>query len=233
MKRFLIKFGLTSNNQLNNKKMKTKKSTLTFLFCGFILLATSCGSKNEPASQALPDPVQKEIIAQIFGAGASASGVSMVSPSKTMASQPVFKSPASAATSIPIPSSTTDGQNGGTLTLSGSMDISSNSADAGTISMTMNEVFAGFGILADTKTYTMSGTIQYTGNFIISTNKMTGKFTTNGSLTVVGDGYNKQMAINLTETTSVTVNSTTNTTSTSVTVTGTIAGQSINYTVNQ
>jgi hypothetical protein len=103
----------------------------------------------------------------------------------------------------------------------------------GTISMTMSEVFASFGIIADTKTYTLSGTILYTGNIVTTITKMTGKYTTKGSLTVVGASYNKQMTIDLTETMSVTVNSTTSTTSTSVTVTGTIAGQSINYTVTQ
>jgi len=190
-------------------------------------------SKNDPSAQVQPDPIQKEIIAQIFGAGASASGVSMVSPSKTITNQLLFKSTASVATSIPITSSVTDGPNGGTLTLSGNIDISSNSADAGTLSMTMSEVFASFGIIADTKTYTMSGTIQYTGNFVISATKTTGKFTSKGSLTVVGPSYNKQMAIDLTETMIETQNSTTNTASTSVTVTGTIAGESINYTVTQ
>ena len=213
--------------------MKTKKSTLSILSCCFILMVTSCGSKNDPSAQQLPDPIQKEIIAQIFGAGASASGVSMVSSSKTMASQPVFKSPSLAATSIPIPTTVTDGPNGGTISVSGSIDMSTNSADAGTISMTMSEVFAGYGIIADTKTYTMSGTIDYTGNFNISTTKMTGKSTTKGSLTVVGQGYNKQMAIDLTETMTLNVNGTTGTTSNSVNVTGTIAGQSINYTVTQ
>ena len=213
--------------------MKTKKSTLSILFYCFIVMATSCGSKDEPSAQKLPDAIQKEIIAQIFGAGARTSGVSMVSPAKTIANQPVFKSPASGAISIPIPTSTTDGPNGGTLTLSGTMDMSSNTAEAGTLSMTMSEVFAGYGILADTKTYTMSGTILYTGDFVMSTTKMTGKYTVKGSLTVVGAGYNKQMAIDLTETMSVNVNSTTNTSSTSVTVTGTIAGESINYTVTQ
>ena len=213
--------------------MKTKKSVLSIVFCSLIILATGCGSKNDPSAQKLPDAVQKEIIAQIFGAGASASGVSMVSPSKTSANKPVFKSPTTGAISIPIPTSTTDGPNGGTLTLSGTMDMSSNTAEAGTLSMTMSEVFAGYGILADTKTYTMSGTILYTGDFVMSTNKMTGKFTVKGSLTVVGAGYNKQMAIDLTETMTVNVNSTTNTSSTSVTVTGTIAGESINYTVTQ
>jgi hypothetical protein len=73
--------------------MKTKKTTLSILLCSFIILATSCGSKNEPAAQTLPDPIQKEIIVQIFGAGASVSGASMVSPSKTMASQPVLNHP--------------------------------------------------------------------------------------------------------------------------------------------
>ena len=213
--------------------MKTKKSTLSILSCCFILLVTSCGSKNDPSAQQLPDPIQKEIIAQIFGAGASISGVSMVSPSKNMANHPAFKSPALAATSIPIPTTVTDGPNGGTLTLSGNMDMTSTSADAGTISMTLSEVFAGYGIIADTKTYTLSGTIDYKGNFNISTNKITGKSTTKGSLTVVGQGYNKQMTFDLTETMSVTVNSTTGTTSTSVTVTGSIAGQSINYTVTE
>ena len=222
------------NKQLNNtKKMKAKKSTLSILLCCFIVMATSCGSKNEPSAQQLPDAIQKEIIAQIFGAGTSASGVSMVSPSKTIANKSIFKSPATAATSIPIPTSVTDGPNGGTLTLSGSMDLSSGSVDAGTISMTMSEVFAGYGIMADSKTYTLSGTILYTGNFVISTNKMTSKFTTKGSLTVVGMGYNKQMAIDLTETMTVNVNSLTSTSSTSLTVTGTIAGESINYTVTQ
>ena len=178
--------------------MKTKKSVLSIVFCSLIILATGCGSKNDPSAQKLPDAVQKEIIAQIFGAGARTSGVSMVSPSKTIANQPVFKSPASGAISIPIPTSTTDGPNGGTLTLSGTMDMSSNTAEAGTLSMTMSEVFAGYGILADTKTYTMSGTILYTGDFVMSTTKMTGKYTVKGSLTVVGAGYNKQMAIDLT-----------------------------------
>ena len=74
--------------------MKTKKSTLSILSCCFILMVTSCGSKNDPTAQQLPDPVQKEIIAQIFGVGASFSGVSMISPSKTVVNQPVFKSPA-------------------------------------------------------------------------------------------------------------------------------------------
>jgi len=87
--------------------------------------------------------------------------------------------------------------------------------------------------MADSKTYTLSGTILYAGNFVISTNKMTSKFTTKGSLTVFGTGYNKQMAIDLTETMTVNVNSITSTTSTSLTVTGTIGGQSINYTVSQ
>ena len=179
--------------------------------------------------QKLPDPVQKEIIAQIFGAGTSASGVSTVSPSKTKTNQLIFKSPASGATSIPIPTSTIDGPNGGTLTLTGNMDMSS-TADASTISMTMSEVFAGFGIIADTNTYTMSGTIQYTGNIVVSTTKVTGKYTSTGTLTVAGTGYNKLMAIDLTETMVENVNSTTSTTSTSVTVTGTIAGEAINYT---
>ena len=213
--------------------MKTKKSTLSIVFGCIIVMATSCGSKNDPSAQKLPDAVQKEIIAQIFGVGIDASGVSMVSPSKTITNQPIFKSPASGAISIPIPTSTTDGPNGGTLTLSGNMDMSSNTAEAGTLSMTMSEVFAGYGIIADTKTYTMSGTILYTGNFIISTNKMTGKFTVKGSLTVVGVGYNKPMAIDLTETMTVNINSATNTSSTSVTVTGTIGGETINYTVTQ
>ena len=213
--------------------MKTKKSTLSILSCCLILMVTSCGSKNDPSAQQLPDPIQKEIIAQIFGAGSSASGVSMVSPSKTITTQSVFKSPALAATSIPIPSTVTDGPNGGTLTLSGNMDMTSTSADAATLSMTLSEVFAGYGIIADTKTYTMSGTIDYTGNFNISTNKMTGKSTTKGSLTVVGQGYNKQMTFDLTETMTLNVNGTTGTTSTSETITGTIGGQSINYTVTQ
>ena len=196
-------------------------------------MVTSCGSKNDPSVQQLPDPIQKEIIAQIFGAGSSASGVSMVSQSKTITTQSVFKSPALAATSIPIPSTVTDGPNGGTLTLSGNMDMTSTSADAATLSMTLSEVFAGYGIIADSKTYTMSGTIDYTGNFNISTNKMTGKSTTKGSLTVVGQGYNKQMTFDLTETMTLNVNGTTGTTSTSETITGTIGGQSINYTVTQ
>ena len=157
----------------------------------------------------------------------------MVSQSKTITTQSVFKSPALAATSIPIPSTVTDGPNGGTLTLSGNMDMTSTSADAATLSMTLSEVFAGYGIIADTKTYTMSGTIDYTGNFNISTNKMTGKSTTKGSLTVVGQGYNKQMTFDLTETMTLNVNGTTGTTSTSETITGTIGGQSINYTVTQ
>jgi len=213
--------------------MKTKKSTLSILSCCLILMVTSCGSKNDPSAQQLPDPIQKEIIAQIFGAGSSASGVSMVSQSKTITTQSVFKSPALAATSIPIPSTVTDGPNGGTLTLSGNMDMTSTSADAATLSMTLSEVFAGYGIIADTKTYTLSGTIDYTGNFNISTNKMTGKSTTKGSLTVVGQGYNKQMTFDLTETMTLNVNGTTGTTSTSETITGTIGGQSINYTVTQ
>jgi len=213
--------------------MKTKKSTLSIISCCLILMVTSCGSKNDPSVQQLPDPIQKEIIAQIFGAGSSASGVSMVSQSKTITTQSVFKSPALAATSIPIPSTVTDGPNGGTLTLSGNMDMTSTSADAATLSMTLSEVFAGYGIIADTKTYTMSGTIDYTGNFNISTNKMTGKSTTKGSLTVVGQGYNKQMTFDLTETMTLNVNGTTGTTSTSETITGTIGGQSINYTVTQ
>ena len=213
--------------------MKTKKSTLSIISCCLILMVTSCGSKNDPSVQQLPDPIQKEIIAQIFGAGSSASGVSMVSPSKTITTQSVFKSPALAATSIPIPSTVTDGPNGGTLTLSGNMDMTSTSADAATLSMTLSEVFAGYGIIADTKTYTLSGTIDYTGNFNISTNKMTGKSTTKGSLTVVGQGYNKQMTFDLTETMTLNVNGTTGTTSTSETITGTIGGQSINYTVTQ
>ena len=159
----------------------------------------------------------------------------MVSPSKTMVNQPVFKSPALAATSIPIPTTVMDGPDGGTITVSCSMDMSTTSADAGTMSMTMSEIFAGYGIIADTKTYTMSGTIDYTGNFNFSTNKMTGKSTTKGSLTVVGQGYNKQMTFDLTETMTlnVNVNGTTGATSTSETVTGTIGGQSINYTVTQ
>ena len=157
----------------------------------------------------------------------------MVSPSKNMANQFAFKSPALAATSIPIPTTVTDGPNGGTLTLSGNMDMTSTSADAATLSMTLSEVFAGYGIIADTKTYTLSGTIDYTGNFNISTNKMTGKSTTKGSLTVVGQGYNKQMTFDLTETMTLNVNGTTGTTSTSETITGTIGGQSINYTVTQ
>jgi len=213
--------------------MKTKKSTLSIISCCLILMVTSCGSKNDPSVQQLPDPIQKEIIAQIFGAGSSASGVSMVSQSKTITTQSVFKSPALAATSIPIPSTVTDGPNGGTLTLSGNMDMTSTSADAATLSMTLSEVFAGYGIIADTKTYTLSGTIDYTGNFNISTNKMTGKSTTKGSLTVVGQGYNKQMTFDLTETMTLNVNGTTGTTSTSETITGTIGGQSINYTVTQ
>lgn len=210
-----------------------KKSTISILLCGFIVLATSCGSKNEPAAQVQPDPIQKEIISQIFGAGTSASGLSLVSPAKTIANKIVFKAPASAGTSIPIPTSTTDGPNGGTLTLSGSMDIAYSSASEGTMSMTMSEVFSSFGIIADTKTYTMSGTIQYTGNFVMSATKTTCKFTTNGSLTVVGPSYNKQMAINLTETMTTTANSTSGTSSSTVTVTGTIAGQAINYTVTE
>ena len=213
--------------------MKTKKSTLSILSCCFILMVTSCGSKNDPTAQQLPDPIQKEIIAQIFGPGASISGVSMVSPSKTVVNQPVFKSPALAATSIPIPTTVMDGPDGGTITVSGSMDMSTTSADAGTMSMTLSEVFAGYGIIADTKTYTMSGTIDYIGNFNFSTNKMTGKSTTKGSLTVVGQGYNKQMTFDLTETMTLNVNGTTGTTSTSETITGTIGGQSINYTVTQ
>jgi len=196
-------------------------------------MVTSCGSKNDPTAQQLPDPVQKEIIAQIFGVGASFSGVSMISPSKTVVNQPVFKSPALAATSIPIPTTVMDGPDGGTITVSGSMDMSTTSADAGTMSMTLSEVFAGYGIIADTKTYTMSGTIDYIGNFNFSTNKMTGKSTTKGSLTVVGQGYNKQMTFDLTETMTLNVNGTTGTTSTSETITGTIGGQSINYTVTQ
>ena len=157
----------------------------------------------------------------------------MVSPSKNMANQFAFKSPALAATSIPIPTTVTDGPNGGTLTLSGNMDMTSTSAEAGTISITLSEVFTGYGIIADTKTYTLSGTIDYKGNFNISTNKITGKSTTKGSLTVVGQGYNKQMTFDLTETMSATVNSASGTSSTSVTVTGSIAGQSINYTVTE
>ena len=211
--------------------MKTKKTTFFIPFCGFLLLATSCGTKNDP--QVLPDSIQKEIINQIFGAGSSASGVSLVSPAKTIAIQPFFKAPASTATSIPIPTTTSDGPNGGTLILSGEMDVTATSQDSGTMSMTMSEVFSSFGIIADGNTYTMSGTIQFTGNFVISTNKVTGKFTTDGSLTVAGPNYNKQLAINLTETMSVNLDSSKNATSTTVTVTGTIAGQSINYTVTQ
>jgi hypothetical protein len=213
--------------------MKTSKLTLSILFCGFIMLATSCGSKNEPAAQVLPDPVQKEIITQIFGAGATASGVSMVSPAKIIANQSIFKAPAQVPTSIPIPSSTIDGPNGGTLTISGNMDVSASSTYESIISMRMSELFTNYGIIADGNTYTMNGTIQYTGNFNISTNKMTGKFTTSGSLTVAGTNYNKQMAINLTETMSVTENASQSTTSTSITMTGTIGGQTINYTVTQ
>ena len=224
--------SLMSRKTINNKKMKTKKSTLSILFCGLLLLATSCGTKNDPA-QTTPDAVQKEIITQIFGAGSGASGLSLVSPAKSIATKNLFKSPASAATSIPIPTTTTDGPNGGTLTISGNLDMTSTSADAATMTMTMSEVFSGFGIIAESKTYTMSGTIQYSGNYVISSSKITGKFTTSGSLTVVGSGYNKQMAIDLTETMSATMNSSQQATSTTITVTGTIAGQTINYTVTQ
>jgi len=213
--------------------MKTKNSTLSILFCGFLMLATSCGSKNDPEAQALPDPIQKEIITQIFGAGESASGLSLVSPSKRIANQTIFKAPALAATSLPIPSFTTDGPNGGTLTISGNMDVDYSNANAYSMTMTMSEVFSAFGIIAETKTYTMSGTIQYTGSYVISSNKATGKFTTTGSLTVVGSGYNKQMSVNLTETTVETLDSSQNVTSTTDTVTGTIGGQLINYTVTQ
>jgi len=224
---------MTSNNQLNIKKMKTKKSTLSIFLCGFIMLATSCGTKNDPTAQKLPDPIEKEIIAQIFGASTSASGVSMVSPSKIIANQFMFKAPALAATSIPIPDTTTDGPNGGTITISGDIDMTATTSSSGTMSMTMSEVFSSFGIIADGNTYTMSGTIQCTGNFVISTTKMTGKFTTSGSLTVVGPSYNKQMAIDLTETMTVNMDSSQQVTSSTVTVAGTIGGQSINYTVTQ
>jgi hypothetical protein len=212
--------------------MKTKKSTLSILFCGFLILATSCGSKNDP--QALPDPIQKEIITQIFAAGSDVSGVSYVRPSKTIANQLIFKSPTSATTTVPIPANTSNGPNGGTITVSGNMDIISASADAGTnMSMTISEVFSSFGIIAQGNTYTMTGTILYTGSLIISPTIISGKFTTNGSLTVVGTGYNKQMAINLTETMSENVNISTGTITTTVTVTGTIDGQTINYTVTK
>lgn len=157
----------------------------------------------------------------------------MVSPAKTIANQTIFKSPASAATSIPIPTNTSNGPNGGTLTISGNMDVSATTASAGTITMTMSEVFSNFGIIAESKTYTISGTIQYTGNFVMSINKITGKYTTKGSLTVVGSGYNKVMAIDLTETMSANMDSSQKATSTTMTVTGTIDGISINYTVTQ
>ena len=213
--------------------MKTKTSTLSILLCSFILLATSCGSKNEPAAQVQPDPIQKEIITQIFAAGSSASGVSMVRSSKSIAGPTFFKAPASGTPSIPIPSTTTEGPNGGTITISGNLVVTNPSVDATNISMSLSEVFSSFGIIADTKTYTMSGTVQYLGSFAVSTNKMMGKFTANGTLIVVGDSYNKQMEVNLTETITVNVNSSTNTTNSTITVAGTIAGQTINYTVTQ
>ncbi len=209
--------------------METKKSTLSIVLFGLLLLATSCGTKNDP--QSLPDPVQKEIITQIFAAGSRTSGLSNVSPSKTI--QTLFKSPASAATSIPFPGSTVDGPNGGTVTISGNMDLSIPSAEAMTMSMTLSEVFSGYGIIAETKTYTMTGTIQYGGNYVVASGKATGKFTTNGSLTVVGSGYNKQMAIDLTQTMTANLDSSQNATSTTVTITGTIGGQAVNYTVTQ
>jgi len=205
--------------------MKTKKSTLSILFCCFIVLAaTSCGSKDDP--EALPDPIQKEIITQIFGAGSSTSGLALVSPAKTIANQAIFKAPA--ATSVSIPASTEDGPNGGTLTLSGSMDATSSA-----VSLSLTEVFASYGIIAESKTYTMSGTIQYVGGFTATTTKLTGKLTANGSLTVVGVNYNKQMAVNLTETMSSNLNSSQTATSTTVTVKGTIGGQAINYTTTE
>ena len=210
-------------------KMETKKSTLSIVLCGLLLLATSCGTKNDP--QLLPDPVQKEIITQIFAAGSNASGISKVGPSKTIHS--IFKSPASAATSIPFPVSTVDGPNGGTISISGTMDLSITSPEAMSMSMTLSEVFSGYGIIAETKPYTLSGTIQYSGSYTVSAGKATGKFTSNGSLTVVGSGYNKQMAIDLTQTMTETLDSSQGTTSATVTVTGTIGGQSINYTVTQ
>ena len=209
--------------------METKKSTLSIVLFGLLLLATSCGTKNDP--QLLPDPVQKEIITQIFTAGSNASGISKVSPSKTIHS--IFKSPASAATSIPFPGSTVDGPNGGTISISGNMDLSITSADAMTMSMTLSEVFSGYGIIAETKPYTMTGTIQYSGNYVVAAGKATGKFSSSGSLTVAGTGYNKQMAIDLTQTVTETLDSSQSTTSTTVTVTGTIGGQAVNYTVTQ
>jgi len=216
--------------------MKTKKSTLAILFCGFLMLATSCGSKNDPSAQSLPDPIQKEIITQIFGAGGAVGGPSFVKPFKTIAYQPVFKSPASPSTSVPLTTTTTNGPNGGTVTVSGSVDaVTDATGNGGTMSMTMSEVFSSFGIIAEAKTYTMSGNIQYNANMVVagtsSTIKMTGKITISGSLTVVGTGYNKQMAVNLTETLNISSSQTAS--SGTVTVTGTIGGQSINYTVTQ
>ena len=67
----------------------------------------------------------------------------------------------------------------------------------------------------------------------MSTTKIFGKFTASGSLIIVGPSYNKQMAINLTETMTTNVNSSQITTNTTVTVAGTIGGQAINYTVTE
>lgn len=218
--------------------MKTKQTTLSILFYGILMLVTSCGSKNEPSTTVLPDAIQKGIITEIFWAGASS--IAMVSPSKLIANQNIFKSPASNTRDIQIPRSIITGLNGGTVTLSGTLDESRDTTgNVSTTSMTIDEDFINYGIVADAKNYTIGGTIQCTGSIVSttvgSTSKTTSKLTTIGSLAVAGTGYNKTMAINLVQSSSSTVTISGNkpTSSSTVTVTGTIGGQTVNYTITE
>jgi len=210
------------------------KKTLILSSLVILLGLNGCKKDDTVSAEVKPDPIEEQIISAIFSVGAS--GMSGVRASQVTQTKDQFK----VGSSTPINqtlNSTTNGVNGGSVTVTGNLSGTSDSNGGGTFTINMNEKFNNYGLVAEAKNYVAEGNIVYAGN--ITTNMIqsgsvaagnltytqtgTSKINVSGSLNVTGPNYNKSTSIQLSETEAISA------TEITITISGTIGGKNLNY----
>jgi hypothetical protein len=91
--------------------------------------------------------------------------------------------------------------------------------------MNINEAFKDYGMMIESKNYTITGNIIYKGDMVMNNvaQSITAKSTIGGSLNIAGPSYNKTTTMQLVIDESIKGNSMT------VSVSGSVGGKAVNY----